>query len=442
MDKFSEFVHVHGNDDVGELLLHKDKRQDIDLNLAASTIQGRRKMVAKAPSWYACTGIIYPTKLAVEQCSSEAAAALKTEIILQSCKNGGFAGKIGRKDAEKLKIADLTGGLGMDSWAFSRVCRQVLYVEMDEELAEAAKHNFKALGCGNITVVNANVNQDSLSRPGGIGEIVKTFVPDIIYLDPARRSESGKKVFRLEDCKPDILKIKDLLLNICGCLVIKLSPMADINALLGSLGKCCKRVDIISIGGECKEILVSMERDYDGDCLICVDCGRVGTFQFYREEENYAKSNLLVGNSLADILEGKILLEPDKALMKAGAFKLVSQRFGITKLDVSTHYYVLDSNTAFYEDTAIDNDTVPQCGIAALQALFKRFRILEVLPLNKNSMRAAAQGFPCTGVTVRNIPMSSEQLRKRLNVGEGEKIHIFGLKVSDKNCLIIAEKIM
>ena len=272
-ERLKEFIETHIDDDTDRLLFQKSKWPDIDMGTAVSTILGHRKLKAKVPSWYRNPALIFPNSLCTEQCSSEFTAEAKVDSIRELVVKDRGVTESG-SCLSGLKIADLTGGLGVDSHVFSRHFKEVLYNEMNPVLAEAAKHNFKALGCGNITVRSNMVcdgNAEGASadcNPVTPGELLQDFGPDIIYLDPARRSSDGKKVFRLEDCRPDILKLKGSLLQIARYIVVKLSPMADIGVVAEALGRQCRRIDVVSAANECKEIVAYVDREYDGECRI------------------------------------------------------------------------------------------------------------------------------------------------------------------------------
>ena len=201
----AQFVQEHLNDDTARLILDRAKWPQIDINLAVNCIESRRKLKGKVQQWYDNPDLIFPLKLSAEQCSSSATGAYKA----------AFAGfiyeheKTGHQD-NQLKIADLTGGYGVDSWSFSKVAQEVLYCEMLEILCNAAKHNFPALNANNIKIENIAISPNDFPN-----DILSQFNPDIIYLDPARRSETGRKVFLIEDCTPDVLTLKDLLFAVC-----------------------------------------------------------------------------------------------------------------------------------------------------------------------------------------------------------------------------------
>lgn len=476
-NSMEEFIGSHFDDDPDRLLLGRSRWPGIDAGLAVSTILGHRKIRDKVPSWYRNPRLIFPSSLSVEQCSSEFTAESRTDTIRELLSGPGR-----KADLSQMKIADLTGGLGVDSFVFSRHFGQVLYNEMDRTLADAVSRNFNAIGCGNITVCNRMIGSASSlpAQQEGPGAetvtpaaLLSGFAPDIIYLDPARRASDGRKVFRIEDCRPDILQIRDELMRIARLTAVKLSPMADIDIVIRSLGPHCRRIDVISSGNECKEIVAYLDREYEGECTICAKCSGKGEFLFTRIEENAAEvilpdsgfnrtrpesgnrtdtggTFLLSGDgesgSRTDTggtfplsgdgesgsrtgTGGAFLLEPDKALMKAGAFKLPCSRFGLTMLDRSTHYYISPSLHANGSGPDLSTPESPQ-DKTDLKDFFRIFRIIRILPLDKKGLRTAGKDFPQAEVTARNIPMSSEELRKRLKVKSSDRYHIFGLKLT------------
>ena len=416
-EDFVKFITLHENDDTAALLLSKNKWKDIDISLAANTIETRRRLKSKVPSWYAVPELIYPYKLSGEQCSSEETAMLKASVAEKLLKGSHPAitpESSVKDDLKGFRIADLTGGMGIDSFAFSKIAEKVLYNEMNPVIAEATRRNFNILGASNITVSGKMIvpgdtarNQNSCS--GNIeeavspAELLEEFSPDLIFLDPARRDTEGKKVFLIEDCSPDIMALKDELLAIARFIMIKLSPMADIDMVLDRLGPRCREIYITSSGGECKELLIIMDRDWNGECMI-----HAGAMSFLRSEEKSAYAVLPDSNEY--ITEARMLFEPDKALMKSGAFNLICSRLNLVKLAKSTHLYISGSLDAA--------DKCRQYG--------KVFKILESVHLDKSSVRDAGKRYPKAEVTARNLPMTSDMLRKKLNVSSGGTIHIFG----------------
>ncbi len=467
MERIAEFVYEHISDDTTRLILDREKWPGIDMDLVVNCIESRRKLKGKVQEWYNEPLLIFPYKLSAEQCSSSATARYKavlaaaittaslpgiTSASLPGITTASLPGiatprhpKLTHRHPKldlgsPLRLADLTGGLGVDSWFFSKVFDEVLYNEMQPKLYEAALHNFKVLEAGNVRC------SCSMAAPGGLGELLEGFVPDIIYMDPARRGEGGKKVFLLEDCTPDVLTLRDEIFGICRHILLKLSPMADITMVCDRLGSTCREVHIVATAGECKELLIWLDREWTSGYTITavtlgstprpystespsdsVPSGHSGLdpespFTFSSLEEKTAAPTLTP--ALTDY-SGLFLFEPGKALMKSGAFNLISNRFGITKLGHSTHYYIT-------EDTQKAAD---------LSAYGKIFKILSSAPLDKRSIKAASQAYPRAEVTARNIPMDTDTLRKKLCCTPSDTHHIFGLRSDlNGNLLLVTER--
>lgn len=383
--EFGQFILDHEGDDLGALALARGKYagEPFDFDLALTTLEVRQKLRDKVPEWYSVPALSYPFRVSGEQCSSSETARYKASVALQA-----IAFRTG-------SVVDLTGGLGVDSWAFAQVFGQVLYNEMRPELASAASTNFQKLGVDNIVVRNQEL------RPGHVADVLNGFTPDIIFLDPARRAEDGRKVFRLEDCQPDVLQLLPDLLSACPLLLLKLSPMADISLVYKQLS-CVREVHVVAAEGECKELLLLLERGYEGPYALFV-------YENGSCLEIPGGGHTLPESSLRDPSH-LLLFEPGKGLLKAGAFELPC-RYGLEKLGRHTHLYV--------------GEEIPE----ELMPFGKVFRILEAVPLDKRSLKSIGQAYPQAEVTARNIPLTSDQLRTRLKVRSGGTVHIFGLHI-------------
>jgi hypothetical protein len=214
---FGDFISLHDGDDPLRLLLSRERYPDMDMELVASTLQVRRRLRTKVPEWYAHPSLKYPSRLSGEQCSSTETARYKAALLYEAVAQGLATASASLRPlpsqamgpsllqgrgwpwaanpcATAFRVADLTGGLGVDSWAFSEVASEVLYNEMQAPLMEAVRDNFRELGVENVIFRSREVT------PGSVAEVLGDFSPDVIYLDPARRASGGRKVFLLEDC--------------------------------------------------------------------------------------------------------------------------------------------------------------------------------------------------------------------------------------------------
>ena len=401
---FEDFILQHDDDDPSRLLLARDRYPDIDMDLAVTTLEVRSRLRTKVPEWYAVPSLVYPSRLSGEQCSSSETARYKASLLAKIRLEG---------ESSNLKVADLTGGMGVDCWAFAQVASEVLYNEVQEKLVKAAALNFRKLGMKNVRIGNG------LVASGKVREVLDGFEPDVIFLDPARRAEDGRKVFLIEECQPDVLGLLPELFRASRHLLLKLSPMADITMACRRLGERVKEVHVVAAGGECKELLFLLDREWSGPfSLFVAESGAVMEVLFGEDAGGGVRPALPEA--------GALLFEPGKALLKAGAFNLPCVRFGLTKLGQHTHLYA--------------GVSVPE----ELRPFGKVFEILEILPLNNRSMREIGKRFPKAEVTARNIPMTSELLRRKTGCSSGGDIHLWGVRIDGKqesgNYLIVSKR--
>ena len=377
-------------------MLHRDRWPDIDMAEAVKCIQGRVKARSKLPLWYAEPGLVYPQSLSLEQCSSQATALYKQRFV-----NSGD------------RVADLTGGLGVDSWSLSQAAASVDYFERSEELCACARHNFSALGRSNITVCHAETTPEMLGN-------IPSDSYSLIYLDPARRGKDGGRVYSLRDCEPNITVLRHELLRIAPRILLKASPMADIRVLLSELPEATE-VRIVSHNNECKEVLVLMQRGHSTspeDIPIAAveilddNASQTAEFHFTLHEEREAAAE----TALPQEIKG-YLYEPSPALLKSGAFKLPAVRFGLRKISASTHFYTAPAPVEHFPG--------------------KIRRIIEVLPFHKAAIRDFRKKYPSCSVTARNFPMASEELRHRLGTAESDTLRVLATTASDGSRLLI-----
>ena len=373
-----------------------------------------RKVSRKLPSWSAA-GAEVPTALSLEQCSSEATAQYKAGLVSRTV------------STPPETILDITGGLGVDSWAFSQVAERVVYFERDAELAAAAARNFARLGAAGIEVRCETVTPQT--------ELPEA---DLIYADPARRSAAGRKVFLLEDCSPDILTLLPLLLRKAPAVLLKLSPMADLSMLTERLGPALHEIHVVELDSEVKELLCLLRRDPtpEGPEIIIPRLDRSPSgpsvshsgppshsgldpesLRFCPQEERDAMPQYA-----AAVRPGDTLLVPSPALLKAGAFNLPCARWGLQKLAPSTHLYLSPS--------------LPGA------AWFRPYRIREVLPVGNAAFRQLREQYPKAEVTARNLPLTSDALRKKLGIAPGGEAHIFACRLADGAAVLLVCKKM
>lgn len=411
--ELAAFVNEHLNDDLSRLILQRDKWPQFDMALAADCIAARRKLRGKVPEWYGDPRLLFPSPLSAEQCSSCATARFKAQLAVR-------AGRLRRPDErEPLRIADLTGGLGVDSWQFATSGARVLYNEMNFMLADAAAGNFSLMGLagGSIECSCSEITPESLPA------LLERFRPDIVYMDPARRSSTGDKVFRLKDCSPDVLRLQDIILGgvpdagdgPAPLLLLKLSPMADISQICRELHNV-REVHCVEYSGECKELLVLCEAGFTGEPDIFADVledasGKAEgspAFAFHISEETSASARLLSWGSPQELI-GKALFEPGPALRKAGVFKLLSSRLGFSALGPDAHFYLAGDPPA---NSAREKRRPESAGLG------RWWRIKDAAAFGKAGIRSLAAAHPhCGDFIARGLPLRSEELEAMYRAG-------------------------
>ena len=379
------FIQTHRSRPVSELALALSKRSDIDAAFALRQIEGWQRLSKKVPTWAEVETLLYPPRLSLEQCSGEAAARYKREVVEKLIGHGHT-------------MADLTGGLGVDFSFVAPLFRRAIYVERQEELCRLARHNFPLLGIGHAEIVNADGTEFLQTLPEA----------DLLFLDPARRDTAGRKTVMLEDCEPDVGALLPALLEKSRFVLLKLSPMLDLHSAIRQLGCVCE-AHIVAEGGECKDLLLILSKAPQAITIHCVNDGQA--FAFTPEEEETAAP------PLASSVK-KFLFEPNAAILKGGAFKSIATRFGLEKLHPNSHLYTADHLP----------DNFPG----------RVFEVEGATGFGKKELRCFCQGTRCANLTVRNFPASVAELRQRLKLKEGGQAYWFATTLADGSHALIA----
>lgn len=375
IEKILQFTSEHKDDDPLKLLLKQDKYPDTDLRLVAQQLEGRHQASAKWPTLMHCLDYFYPPKLNREQSSSELTAKYKSEIF-ERLGGGTFA--------------DLTGGMGIDTFFLSSKAQAGDYFEIDDSLCTLARHNFAALGQDKISVHQG----DSMEAIAHADE--RHY--DLILIDPARRDNQGRKVAAFEVCTPNLLEHRDAILSKCRYLMVKASPMIDIDLAIRQLGEV-DEVHIVAVGGECKEVLflLSSVAEHSAPQFHCIDLQKdFSPILFTREEEDCA-----IPQFASDIK--KYLYEPNAAVMKGGCYNRLCLWFNVEKLARNTHLY---TSAEYVEDFP------GRC-----------FEVLQSLSLNAKDVEKAIPEKKAH-VATRNYPISAAELQKKLKLREGGTLFV------------------
>lgn len=433
-DETREFVAMHRNEDVRELALKAKRVEGLDLPLALDQIAGWQIARKKLPQWASCEGIVYPPHISMEQCSSQFTAQYKSEIaqtllapaatvrarvsdsgesdnqttksepqlsdsaesVMQTAKSAFQLSDSPESDTlvAKRAMVDLTGGFGVDFSYLARGFSQATYVERQRHLCDLAEHNMAALGLDQARIVCGD-GVEYLRQMGPV---------DFIYLDPARRDEHGSRTYAIEDCTPNVLELRDLLLAKSQYTLVKLSPMLDWRKAVADFDGAVREVHIVATGNECKELLLvlgqQVHEEPSAPCVFCVNDNQ----RIDYDSASYTQGLRIGGKPLPEAKN--YLYEPNASIMKAGCFDLVEERFGVTQVGPSSHLFVSATPVADFPG--------------------RGFAIEAIGGMNKKDIKRLLNGTKQANIAVRNFPLTAPQLRKKLKLADGGPVYLFG----------------
>jgi hypothetical protein len=370
-----DFISENIGVSITKLALQKNPFPEVDWILILNQIEAKTKAKDKLPTWFKTENIIYPSKISVEQTSSEKTAAYKASLI---------SGKT---------LIDLTGGFGVDDYYFAQKFESVAHCEINEELSGIVKHNFEQLGIKNCFCYaddSANVLEKSEQNW------------DWIYIDPSRRNDAKGKVFMLKDCLPNVPESLDFYFEKSDSILIKTAPLLDISAGLSEL-KFVKNIHIIALENEVKELLFEIHKNYNGKITLKtanIIKDKIETFDFVLDNETEFPSYHF---------PQKYVYEPNSAIMKSGGFDEVSSAFQINKLHKHSHLYTSEELIDFPG---------------------RAFEIEKVISFSKNEMKSELSNKQAN-ITTRNFPETVENIRKKWKIKNGGNVYCFF--TTDKN---------
>ena len=384
--EIQDFINKNIEVNVTNLALQKNKYSNQDWLKILNQIAAKQKAKTKLPTWFAVENIIYPSKISVEQTSSEKTAEYKSQLV--SGKN----------------LIDLTGGFGVDNYYFSKKVNQITHCEINPELSEIVKHNFEQLKATTIKCFSG----DSL-------EILATLNQkfDWIYIDPSRRNDAKGKVFMLKDCLPNVPELLDTYFKYSSNIMIKTAPILDITAGLSEL-KNVSAIHIIAIENEVKELLWILEKDTSKPTRITT----VNISKNKTEEFSYKLNETEL--NLSYFLPKKYLYEPNAAIMKSGGFDVIPSYFKIEKLHQHSHLYTSENLIDFPG---------------------RVFEIKKSINYTKTDMKTFLENEKAN-ITTRNFPDSVEIIRKKWKIADGGNLYcFFTTDVNNTKIVLLCDKL-
>ena len=472
----AEFIQEYREKDTRQLALRSARFPDVDMPYALDQIKGWQTARRKLPTWAACDGIVYPPHLSMEQCSSEPTAQYKLNLAMEwSCRiessefrvesseegvdnsseqPATLNSQLSTLNCHASSMTDLTGGFGVDFSFTSCAFASATYVERNAQLCHMVEHNLPLLGIDNAKVVCADA-VDYLSTLD---------MQTMIFLDPARRDQHGAKTVMLADCTPDVVQLLPQLLKKSRFTMLKLSPMLDWHKAVEDLQGTVREVHIVSVGGECKELLLVLSEEIESELKVfCADLEAGGSGEAglsggsssssssscssFSSEPSFPRtpsspsapshpstpslsaslfvyapgSSCPAPNSKLKTQNSKFLHEPNASIMKAGCFDELAAAYGVSPVSRNSHLFL----------SAEPVDGFPG----------RSFSIERVTTLNKRELRQALAGIEKANIATRNFPLSVAELRKRLKLKDGGDVYIFATTTAeDEHLLLISHK--
>ena len=492
----AEFIHEYREQDTRQLALQSARFPDVDMPYALDQIKGWQTARRKLPTWAACDGIVYPPHLSMEQCSSEPTAQYKLNLAMEWARRvesselrvesseGGVESSENEVESSELRVesselrvdnsseqpatlnsqlstlnpqpatlnsqlstlnchasrmTDLTGGFGVDFSFTSCAFASATYVERNAQLCHMVEHNLPLLGIDNAKVVCADA-VDYLSTLD---------MQTMIFLDPARRDQHGAKTVMLADCTPDVVQLLPQLLKKSRFTMLKLSPMLDWHKAVEDLQGMVREVHIVSVGGECKELLLVLSKEIESELRVfCADleaggaslssgsgCSSLSSEPSSPSKPSHPSTPSLSAslfvyapsasspapNSKLKTQNSKFLHEPNASIMKAGCFDELAAAYGVSPVSRNSHLFL----------SAEPVDGFPG----------RSFSIERVTTLNKRELRQALADIEKANIATRNFPLSVAELRKRLKLKDGGDVYIFATTTAeDEHLLLISHK--
>lgn len=384
-NEVQDFINSNLNSNISELALKKNSFTEIPYSLVIEQIAAKQKAKTKLPTWFKTENIIYPSKVSVEQTSSEKTAAYKASLLIGN------------------SLIDLSGGFGIDDYYFAKNFQKVIHCEINEVLSKIVAHNYSQLNVSNIQCISGNSTEI-------LKELNQKF--DCIYVDPSRRNDVKGKVFMLKDCEPNVPELLDFYFTFSNTIIIKTAPILDIQAGLSEL-KFVKNIHIVALENEVKELLWEIEFGFSDEISI---------IPINIEKEQFQQSKILISDDSYSkySLPQNYLYEPNASLLKSGKFESIGNLFNVNKLHQHSHLFTSENLVDFQG---------------------RRFKIVNSLPFDKETGKNYLLKQKMN-VATRNFPLKPEDIKKKFKIIDGGTVFaFFTTNIENQKIVLLCEKI-
>lgn len=377
-----DFIKDNINSDVIKLSLNKKKYSYLNIDFCIRQIAARQKIKDKLPDFYNNFQLIFPNSVSLQQSSSSQTALYKSKLVSYNTS------------------CDLTGGMGIDSIAFAKNAKKHYYIEKDKELCGIFEHNAEVMGLNNIEIINSN----SLV-------VIENLDCDLYYADPARRDNSGKKTFLLSDIIPNPKEIISKISNKNRTIMLKLSPMLDIDYSIRNL-EFISEVHSIAIDDELKELLLIIDETNNKVSY--------SAYHYKKSDESRIVFNTRTHTPSSFSQPFEYIYIPNPALMKLSVFGELCEMYSLKMLAPNSHIFTSNSLVSTFPG-----------------------KIYQIIAVEKYDKKSIMKHLPdgTANISVRNFPVKAEKIRTELKIKDSDKINIlFTTDLKNSKIAIICKK--
>ena len=391
-DAMFSYIARNLDADTCKLLLKSEPLLSFDKSFAILQIECRRKCRTKIPELLNNDHFLFPKSISAEQCTHQMVAQFHASQFMPDD-----------------SVLDMTMGLGVDDYYIAQRVKSLTAIELDPEIADTGKHNFSFLAT-NVEVINDD-SVDYLKRLGSDERF------DAIFIDPARRGESGKRLYGFADCQPDLLSILPEISRHCSRLFVKASPMLDVTQSMRELGDCLTDVWAVSVKNECKELFFKLNFEEKAPSVNFHALNNDGEWRQFSTQDVANAST----SPITNLYEAHFLYEPNASIMKLGCYSAVEQAFGTPQIAPNSHLMVSDALIADFPG--------------------RQFLIKEIIPFKDKEIKNLGKRIKQANIATRNFKLGAEALKKRLRMHDGGSTYIFATTLPiGEQVLIICEK--
>lgn len=318
------------------------------------------------------------------------------------------------------RLLSLTGGLGVDDWAWAITGAEVVSLDPNGQLNQWVEWNASKLGISIQRITQtAEAFLFDLQGDARLDAVTeeREFLYDLVYVDPDRRAKGTRTAMDATEYAPNVFALIAEYPRLAKSWLVKVSPMVDPTWLQRQF-PCRTEIYAVGLNGETKEILAhihpsepAIEGGWDAFCLMSRrDSAGQTTINSYRFSDTEVNETAL-GNENAETY----VFEPSSPLFAAHLHTQIPQRFGILAATPNHNFFVAQAPIAAAFGRSLKVKVTFTGSLREIQRSLKEF-----LPAPKHK-----KALPQLNVTARNCGMTTDAVKKILQVADGGTDYLF-----------------